>query len=329
MTRAPCVQLKAESAFARGAPEVADSTLGWRFVNPRLEARYPVVSLGETAEIVAERWGVSREDQDAFALESQRRAAAAVRAAASPTRSCPCRCRSVMAARCSSSGTSIPARRRRPRGSPVSAAAFRDGRQRDGRELVGHQRRRRGAPARRGARAHVSSACGPTPASSARRSPAWTPSVMGIGPVPATRSGARAGRARRRATSTSSSSTRPSPASRSPASASSGWTPARVNVNGGAIALGHPLGMSGARLATMLVHELRAARRALRPGHDVHRRWPGHRHGRGASRFVVLGTVREPTGGCTTRSVLRQGRVGSPCLRFATALGLVRATYRP
>ena len=60
----------------------------------------------------------------------------------------------------------------------------------------------------------------------------------------------------------------------------------RVNVNGGAIALGHPLGMSGARLATMLVHELRAARRSLRAGHDVHRRRAGHRHGRGVAAAV-------------------------------------------
>ena len=66
-----------------------------------------------------------------------------------------------------------------------------------------------------------------------------------------------------------------------------GLDPAKVNVNGGAIALGHPLGMSGARLITMLVHELRRTRRPLRPGHDVHRRRPGHRHGHRAHRRVV------------------------------------------
>ena len=80
MTRAPFVQLKAESAFPRGVPPMADTTLGWRFVNPRLDARYPAIPLGETAELVAERWGVSREDQDAFALASQQRAAEAGRA---------------------------------------------------------------------------------------------------------------------------------------------------------------------------------------------------------------------------------------------------------
>ena len=78
MSRAPYVMLKAESAFERGTREVADSTLGWRFVNPRLDAAYPTISLGETAECVADEWSVSRERQDAFALESQRRAVAAI-----------------------------------------------------------------------------------------------------------------------------------------------------------------------------------------------------------------------------------------------------------
>ena len=63
-----------------------------------------------------------------------------------------------------------------------------------------------------------------------------------------------------------------------------GLDPDKVNVNGGAIALGHPLGMSGGRLITMLVHELRRRRRPLWPGHDVHRRRAGHRHGRRAHR---------------------------------------------
>ena len=80
MTRAPYVQLKAESAFDRGNREMADTTLGWRFVNPRLAERHYPYSMGETAENVAERWGVSRERQDAFALESQRRAVAAIEA---------------------------------------------------------------------------------------------------------------------------------------------------------------------------------------------------------------------------------------------------------
>ena len=80
MTRAPYVQLKAESPYDRGNREMADTTLGWRFVNPRLADRYYPYSMGETAENVAERWGVSRERQDAFALESHQRAVAAIEA---------------------------------------------------------------------------------------------------------------------------------------------------------------------------------------------------------------------------------------------------------
>src|SRR5690606_38083202 len=79
MTRAPWVVLKPADAYPRGAPDVADTVLGWRFVNPRFPDQY-TVSLGETAELVAERYGVTRDVQDAFALESQQRAGAAQRA---------------------------------------------------------------------------------------------------------------------------------------------------------------------------------------------------------------------------------------------------------
>src|SRR5262249_33411707 len=73
MTRAPLVTAKAEASFARGDRTLHDTTLGWRFVNPRYEERFSREAMGETGENVAERWGVSREDQDAFALESQHR----------------------------------------------------------------------------------------------------------------------------------------------------------------------------------------------------------------------------------------------------------------
>ncbi len=77
MTRAPLVTAKPEAAFPRGDRVLSDTTLGWRFVNPRLEERYGVESMGETGENVAERYGVSRADQDAWALRSQERHAAA------------------------------------------------------------------------------------------------------------------------------------------------------------------------------------------------------------------------------------------------------------
>src|SRR5436190_22807458 len=77
MSRAPLVMAKPDKAFPRGDQVVFDSTLGWRFPNSRMEQMFPLESMGETGENVAERWTVSREDQDAFALRSQQRWAAA------------------------------------------------------------------------------------------------------------------------------------------------------------------------------------------------------------------------------------------------------------
>src|SRR5213593_4352573 len=78
MTRAPYVMAKPDAAWDRGGRELQDTTLGWRFLNPALAAMHYPYSMGETAENVAERWSVDRERQDAFALESQRKAAAAI-----------------------------------------------------------------------------------------------------------------------------------------------------------------------------------------------------------------------------------------------------------
>ena len=77
MSRAPFVMLKPETGFPRGELSLRDTTIGWRFTNPELAAKYYPYSMGETAENVAQRHGISREDQDAFAVESQRRTAAA------------------------------------------------------------------------------------------------------------------------------------------------------------------------------------------------------------------------------------------------------------
>src|SRR5437868_1378919 len=77
MSRAPLVMAKPDKAFPRGDRVVYDTTLGWRFPNPRLQEQFPLESMGETGENVAERYGVTREEQDAFALRSQRRWAAA------------------------------------------------------------------------------------------------------------------------------------------------------------------------------------------------------------------------------------------------------------
>ena len=89
MTRSPFVDAQARRRFPRGGIDLVDTTIGWRFVNPRMAERYSTESMGETAENVAERYGVSREDQDAFALELAREGARRRRRrAASTTRSC-------------------------------------------------------------------------------------------------------------------------------------------------------------------------------------------------------------------------------------------------
>ena len=75
MTRAPYVMLKTDKAWNRRAPQMADTTVGWRFINPRMPDEY-TISLGETAEKVADQYRISRTEQDTFAVESQRRAAA-------------------------------------------------------------------------------------------------------------------------------------------------------------------------------------------------------------------------------------------------------------
>ena len=82
MTRAPYAMPKADEPFARTPPPVYDTSLGWRFPNKAMEARFPLQSMGETAENVAEKYGVSRADQDAFAAASHRKAAAAWEAGA-------------------------------------------------------------------------------------------------------------------------------------------------------------------------------------------------------------------------------------------------------
>ena len=82
MTRAPFVFSKTDEAFSRTPPKVFDTTLGWRFENPRMAERFPLLSMGETAEEVATKWKIGREEQDAFALSSQKKAAAAIAAGA-------------------------------------------------------------------------------------------------------------------------------------------------------------------------------------------------------------------------------------------------------
>ena len=255
MTRAPYVQLKAAGSWDRGPRELADTTLGWRFVNPRLAERHYPYSMGETAENVAQRRGVSRERQDSFALESQRRAVAAIEAGRFDDQIVPV---PVPAPR---GETTIVDRDEHPRAdsSLEALARLRPAFQAEGGSvtagnssgindgasavLLVEAERARKLGLRPMARVVATAVAGVDPA------------IMGVGPVPATRKALE--RAELDVSDLDLIELNEAFASQSVVCIDElGLDPARVNVNGGAIALGHPLGMSGGRLVTMLVHEL-------------------------------------------------------------------------
>ena len=254
MTRAPYVMLKPEGAYDRGARTMEDTTLGWRFVNPRMQKAYPPISLGETAECVADQWTVSRERQDAFALESQRRAAAAIEAGRFEGQlvsvSVPGRKGAV----------TVVDRDEHPRATSLEAlAALKPAFRRDGGTVTAGNSSgiNDGASALLVVEATRARELGLRPLARVVSTAVAGvhPDVMGIGPVPAVRKAlARAGLT---AADLDLIEINEAFASQSVACMDElGLDPARVNPNGGAIALGHPLGASGARLVTMLVHEL-------------------------------------------------------------------------
>jgi 3-oxoadipyl-CoA thiolase len=258
MTRAPYVMAKPEAAWDRGARELHDTTLGWRFVNPRLAERHYPYSMGETAENVAERWGVSRERQDTFALESQQRAVAAIEAGRFDGQIVPVevvgRKGEVTVVsrdehpRADTSAEALarlkPAFKAEPGGGSVTAgnsSGINDG---ASAVLLVEADRARGLGLRPMARVVATAVAGVDPA------------IMGVGPVPATRKALE--RAGIGVDDLDLVELNEAFASQSLVCIDElGLDPARVNVNGGAIALGHPLGMSGGRLVTMLAHELR------------------------------------------------------------------------
>ncbi len=253
MSRAPYVMLKPEAAYDRGARQLEDTTLGWRFVNPRMREAYPPISLGETAERVAVEYAVSRERQDAFALESQRRAAAAIAAGRFSDQLVPV---SVPGRK---GAVTVVDRDEHPRETSLEAlAALRPAFAKDGTVTAGNSSGiNDGASALLLVEAERARALGLRPMARVVSTAVAGvhPDVMGIGPVPAIR------KALERAGLTVADidlfEINEAFASQSVACADElGLDLARVNPNGGAIALGHPLGASGARLMTMLVHEL-------------------------------------------------------------------------
>ncbi len=256
MSRAPYVLSKADSAYGR-TQTIEDTSIGWRFVNPKLSALYHPYSMGETAENVARRHGISREDQDAFALRSQRRWAAAHEAGRFADELVP---------------VQIPQRR----GDPVVVDTDEHPRPDTSLETLAKLRPvfasdekgtvtagnssgiNDGAAALLVVEAERARSLGLEPLAyvGASASAGVDPAFMGMGPVPAVR----------RALDRAGLSTRDIDlfeineafAAQSVACARElSLDEDRLNVNGGAIAIGHPLGASGARLAATLAHEMR------------------------------------------------------------------------
>lgn len=255
MSRAPLVTLKPESGLERGNRELVDTTIGWRFVNPRLHAKYPAISLGETAERVADQWHVSREAQDELALGSQQRAAAAAASGVLAEEIVPV---SVP----QRSGAPIVVDRDehpRPDTSAAALAKLKPAFAADGTVTAGNASGiNDGAAALLVVESERARALGLKPYARivATAVAGVDPSVMGAGPIPAIQKLLE----RTGLTVADIDRVELNEAFASQAVAcitALGLDPAKTNVHGGAIALGHPLGASGARMATTLVRELR------------------------------------------------------------------------
>jgi 3-oxoadipyl-CoA thiolase len=264
MSRAPYVISKPERGFATGLPDAADTVLGWRLINPEMERLYPPITLGMTAEVVAEKYDVSREDQDGFALESHRKALAAVEARRFDDEIEPIE--APVDPRRRKTATIEHDEGPRPDTSLEVLAnlppVFKEG----GTVTAGNSSPMNdGAAAlllatEEGLKRHDLTPIARIVSSGAA---GVHPDVMGIGPVPASE------KAMQRAGLTAHEldlvELNEAFASQSLASLRLlDLDPDKVNVNGGAIAIGHPLGASGARLLVTLTHEL--ARRGGRYG---------------------------------------------------------------
>ena len=246
MSRAPLVTAKPDAAFPRGDRTLHDTTIGWRFTNPRYAERFSTATMGATGENVAERWNVSREDQDSFALASQQRWAAANAAGRFDDELVP-----------------VEGLERdehpRPDTSAEKLASLKPAFADNGTVTAGNASGLNdGAAALVIASAERAKALGIEPLGVFRGSAVAgvDPAVMGIGPVPAvSKLLARSGVG---VDELDLVELNEAFASQSVAVIRElGLDPQKVNVNGGAIAIGHPLGMSGARLVVTLLHELR------------------------------------------------------------------------
>ncbi len=262
MTRAPLVAPKPEQGFPRGDVRMVDTTIGWRFVNPRLAQMYPPYGMGETAENVAERYAIARDEQDAFALESQRRAAAA-----------------ITSGRFNDEIVTVVIPQRR--GDPKTVGADEHPRPDTTSDALGRLEPafRKGGSVTAGNSSGINDGAAGVLLMEQKKAQALglvpkarivasavagvDPSVMGLGPVPATR------KVLERAGLTMEDidviELNEAFAVQVLACARELGIPmAKLNPNGGAVALGHPIGCSGARIMTTLAHELQ--RRQARYG---------------------------------------------------------------
>ncbi|HWG54978.1 MAG TPA: acetyl-CoA C-acyltransferase [Gaiellaceae bacterium] len=242
MSRAPLVTAKPDAAFPRGDRTMYDTTLGWRFPNPRLEEMFPLETMGETGENVAERYGVTREEQDAFALRSQQRWAAA-----------------DFAEELVAAGDLERDEHPRPETTAEKLASLKPAFRPGGTVTAGNSSGLNdGAAALVIASDAKARELGAEPLGSfvASAVAGVAPQVMGIGPVPAVRKLL----ARTGLTVDDLDVVELNEAFASQVLAvirELGLDEEKVNPNGGSIAIGHPLGMSGARLVVTLLHDLR------------------------------------------------------------------------
>jgi len=246
MSRAPLVTAKPDTAFPRGDRVMYDTTLGWRFPNPRLEELFPLETMGETGENVAEHWSVSREEQDAFSLRSQQRWAAAAEAGRFDDELVPV-------------GDVTRDEHPRPDTSTEKLASLKPAFRAGGSVTAGNSSGLNdGAAAVVIASEEKARELGIEPLGAFVGSAVAgvDPRVMGIGPVPAVRKLLE--RTGIGVEELDLVELNEAFASQSLAVVRElGLDEEKVNVNGGAIAIGHPLGMSGARLTVTLLHELR------------------------------------------------------------------------
>jgi len=244
MTRAPTVMLKSSEPWSRKAPDIADSTVGWRFVNPRLQPDW-TISLGETAEKVAELYRISRVEQDAFAAESQRRAAEAQQACVFTDELVP-----VTLA----DGSSFT-RDEYPRAGTTTEklATLKPAFKKNGTVTAGSSS---GINDGAAALFITSSPTKPLARIVASAVAGVDPSVMGLGPIPATQKAlARAGLKAQQLDLVELNEAFAAQAIACIRELS--LDPAKVNLYGGGIALGHPLGCTGAKILATLAHALK------------------------------------------------------------------------